>query len=93
MNYIRLRRLELLANYGDSLGQKLQEIRADLKAAALVAGIKNKTQEASSEHGPSKTWLMIANELAGADIGDLRKYVHGACGVLGIDSIHMLWAH
>ena len=42
---MKLRRLELLANYGDYLGQKLQEIRADLKAAATSAS--SKVQEAA----------------------------------------------
>ena len=65
MHYIKLRRLELLANYGDYLGQGLGEIRADL--------------------GPPKTWLTIADELAGA------KDVYVACGVLGIDPNHMVW--
>lgn len=38
MYYVNLRRLELLANYGDCLGQELQEIRAKLKAVAVSAG-------------------------------------------------------
>ena len=38
MYYMKLRRLELLANYGDYLGQELKEIWADLKAVATVAG-------------------------------------------------------
>lgn len=57
--FVKLRRLELLANYGDYLGQELQQILAD--------------------------------ELAGADMGDLRKHVYIACGVLGMDPHHMLW--
>ncbi|KAI9787510.1 MAG: hypothetical protein M1839_000040 [Geoglossum umbratile] len=77
MHYVKLRRLELLANYGDSLGQELQGIRADLKTAL--------------ELGPPKTWLTIADELAGANMVDLRKHVYIACGVLGIDPNHMLW--
>ena len=89
MLYIKLRRLELLANYGNYLGQELQEIRADLKAAAVDAS--SEVQEAAMRLGPPKTWLNIASELAGADITDLRKHVDVACGVLGIDSIHMLW--
>ncbi|KAK3169991.1 hypothetical protein OEA41_009376 [Lepraria neglecta] len=89
MRYVKLRRLELLANYGDYLGQELQEIRADLKAAATGAG--SEVREAVQELGPPKTWLAIADELAGANMADLRKNVYIACGVLGIDAIHMLW--
>ena len=89
MYYVKLRRLELLANYGHYLGQELQEIRADLKAAATGAG--SDVREAALELGPPKTWLTIADELAGANMGDLRKHVYIACGVLGIDPDHMLW--
>ena len=88
-HYVKLRRLELLANYGDYLGQELQEIRADLKAAAAGAG--SEVREAALELGPPKTWLTIADELAGANMGDLCKHVYIACGVLGIDANHMLW--
>ena len=89
MLYIKLRRLELLANYGDYLGQELQDIRANLKAAATGAGPDLK--EAAVELGPPKTWLTIADELAGANMGDLQKHVYIACGVLGIDPNHMKW--
>ena len=74
MHYVKLRRLELLANYGDYLGQELQEIRLDLKAAATGAG--SEVREAALELGPPKTWLTIADELAGASMGDLRKHVY-----------------
>lgn len=89
MQYVRLRRLELLANYGDYLGQELQDIRSDLKAAA--SGSDSDIQNASRNLGPPKQWTAIADELAGADPADLRKHVAVACGVLGIDSEHMLW--
>ncbi|KAF6225543.1 hypothetical protein HO133_009543 [Letharia lupina] len=89
MYYVKLRRLEFLANYGDYLGQELQIIRADLNAAAI--GVDSEIQKAALELGPSKTWITIANELAGTDVADLRKHVTIACAVLGIDSEHMLW--
>ncbi|KAI9772749.1 MAG: hypothetical protein M1840_000344 [Geoglossum simile] len=89
MHYVKLRRLELLANYGDYLGQELQEIRADLKAAAI--GTSSEVRGAALELGPPKTWLTIADELAGANMADLRKHVYIACGVLGVDPNHMLW--
>jgi hypothetical protein len=87
--FVKLRRLELLANYGDYLGQELQQIRADLKAAAKGAAAD--VQKAKLELSPPRTWLAIADELAGADMGDLRKHVYVACGVLGMDPHHMLW--
>ena len=92
MHYVKLRRLELLANYDDYLGQELQEIRADLKAAATGAG--SEVREAAVRAvrlGPGKTWLTIVDELAGANMDDLHKHVDIACGVLGIDRNHMLW--
>ncbi|MCJ1306219.1 hypothetical protein MMC08_009037 [Hypocenomyce scalaris] len=89
MHYVKLRRLELLANYGHYLGQQMQEIRADLKAAATDAD--SEVREAALELRPLKTWLTIADELAGANMNDLRKNVYIACGVLGIDPNHMLW--
>ena len=89
MYYVKLRRLELLANYGDHLGQELQESRANLKAAATGAG--SDVREAALELGSPKTWLTIADELAGANMGELRKHVYIACGVLGIDPNHILW--
>ncbi|KAA6407219.1 MAG: hypothetical protein FRX48_09021 [Lasallia pustulata] len=89
MHYVKLRRLELLANYGDYLEQELQCIRADLKAAATGAG--SVVRDAALELGSRKTWLTIADELAGANMSDLRKHVYIACGVLNIDPNHMLW--
>ena len=86
--FVKLRRLELLANYGDYLGQELQQIRVDLKAAAKGAAAD--VQKVNLELSPPRTWLAIADELAGADMGDLRKHVYIACGVLGMDPHHML---
>ena len=87
--YVRLRQLELMANYGDYLGQELQQIRAKLKEAAKDAAADVK--EANHKLGPPNTWLDIAAKLAGADMADLRSHVDVACGVLGMDSKHMLW--
>ncbi|KAI4127372.1 MAG: hypothetical protein LQ338_003248, partial [Usnochroma carphineum] len=90
MHYVKLRRLELLANYGDYLGQELQQIRADLNAAATDAD-DSKVREAALELGPPKTWLTMADRLAGADVGDLSQHVYTACGILGIEPEHMVW--
>jgi hypothetical protein len=89
MHYVKLRRMELLANYGDYLGQELQTIRADLKAAAAVGSLE--VREASKRLGPPMTWQKIADELAGADLHKPHRDVFVACGVLGIDPCHMLW--
>ena len=97
MRYVKLRRLELLANYGDYLGQELQGIRADLKAAAM--GASSDVQNAAQRLGPPNKWTEIARELAEADatdlaqadVKDLRKHVYDACNVLGIDYSHMVW--
>ena len=89
MLYVKLRRLEFLANYGDYLGQELQEIRLDLKAIAI--GASSEVRVAAIELGPPRSCLDTASELAGDVVGNLRKDVDIACGVLGIDSIHMSW--
>lgn len=89
MHYVKLRRLELLVNYGDYLGQKLQKVQADLKAATTGAG--SELREAAHQLGPPKTWVTIADGLAGANMGDLHKHVYIACGILGIDPNHMVW--
>ena len=89
MHYVKLRREP--ANYGDYLGQELQEIRADLKAATRAIGAGSEVDKAAIELGPPKTWLTTADELADANMIDLRKHVYIACGVLGIDPNHMIW--
>ena len=86
VHYVKLRRLELLVNHGNYLGQELQVIR---KAAAI--GADSEIRKAALDLGPPKTWLTIADELAGTDMNDLRKNVWIACGVLGIDPNHMVW--
>lgn len=89
MYYVKLRRLELLANYGDYLGQNIQQIRASLKAEAVDAACEVKG--AAEALGPPTTWVEIADELAGADMNDLRKQVYIACAILGLDLKHTLW--
>ena len=89
MCYVKLRQLEFLANYGDYLGQELQEIRADLKAAAI--GASSEIRQAAIELGPPQSWLDIADQLAGKDVNNLQKHINVACGILGIDASHMSW--
>ncbi|KAL8823161.1 MAG: hypothetical protein Q9191_006118 [Dirinaria sp. TL-2023a] len=91
MVYVKLRRLELLANYGDYLGQELQEIRANLKQAALSPDVTPKTYDANIYLGAPYKWTDIAEDLKSVDTNNLRKKVWDACSVLGIDSRHMLW--
>lgn len=87
MLYVKLRRLELLANYRNYLGQELYHIRADLKAA--FTGASSELNEAGKTW--STSWLAIAGELARANMSDLQEQVYFACGVLGIDPNHMKW--
>lgn len=68
MHCVRLRRLELLANYGDY----------EVSGAALRLGT-------------SEIWLTISDKLTDTNIDDLRKDINVSCGILGIDSKHMLW--
>ena len=89
MHYVRPRRQEFVANYGDYLGQELQVIREDLEAPAKRAS--SEVQYAALGLGPPNTWIDNDNELAGANMTDLRKHVSVACGVLGIDPKHMVW--
>lgn len=53
MQYIKLRRLEIIANYDDYVGQELQEIRAKLKKA--VAADDPDVRKAALELESSKT--------------------------------------
>ena len=87
MIYVKLRHLELLANYGDYLGQELPEIRAELKAAA--ASGEPDAVNAAFQLGPPLTWLEISNQIKGTDVRQLEKDVSIACAILGIDSRHM----
>lgn len=89
MCYVNLRRMELLANYGDYAGQKLQEIRANLKAAAADAS--DEVHHAAKALGPPQSWIQIADQLEGADMNILRTRVAVACGVLGLDPNHVEW--
>lgn len=89
MCYIKLRQLEFLANYGDYLRQELTQIRADLKQAA--DGAAPNVREAAANLGSSRKWVNIADELADANMTDLRKSVYIACAILGINANHMLW--
>ena len=88
--YTKLRRLEMLGNYGDYLGQGLQEIRLRLKTTAHGSD-DPALRKAHLQLKSPKTWVNIADELAGEDLHDLRKDVYVACGTLGIDAEHILW--
>ena len=88
MAYVKLRRWEMLANYGDYLGQSMQNFRAELKESAKTAP---EVKTASLELGPSKTWLEIADELKGQDVNNLRQHVYVASDALGVDPKHMIW--
>lgn len=92
-SYVKLRQLELLANYGDYLGHEASLFRADLKEAA-ASGVHSANldiQAASRGLSGPRTWTDIADELASADVAGLRKNIYGACAALGIDPQHMMW--
>ena len=88
--YLNLRRLEFMVNYTYYVGKELQEIREKLQAAAI--GGSSGVQEVSSIALEAfRSWLGIAGQLGGEGLGNFRKDVCVACGVLGIDSLHMTW--
>ena len=89
MAYTDLRQRELLFNYGDYLGQGLQEIRADLKVAATQGSYK--TKQAALHLGAPNSWLDISDVLDGTNPEELDKHVYSACIVLGLDYQHMKW--
>ena len=92
MNYVKLQRLELLANYGNYLGQEGSLFRAGFKAAASGAQSGNfEVRDASVLISGPRTWVEIADELKGSDLSGLRKNIHSSCDALGFDSGHMLW--
>ena len=72
IDYVKLRQLELLANYGDYLEHEASLFRADLKEAASGAHSENpEILEASRGLSGPRTWTDIADELAGADVTGL----------------------
>lgn len=86
--FVKLRQFEMLANYGDCLGQELQELRAELKQTARFGG--KDVKEAAFALGPPTTWVQIADELSGNSLG-IDTHVRVACGVLGIEADHVTW--
>ena len=91
MTLVKLRRLELRANYGDYLGLEASLFRADMKEAAAGAHSENPAvRDASSGISGPRQWTAIADDL---DINtqNLRTNVFSACDALGFDKDHMLW--
>lgn len=78
-----------MANYGDYLGQELQELPVELKEAAKIRG--KAVEEAALALGPSRRWVRIADELSESDSIVIAAHVRVASGVLGIDAHHMSW--
>ena len=93
--FVKLRQLEMLANYGDYLNQELQELqklqglRAELKNAAKPRA--NDVKEATLALGPATAWVKIADELSSKDPRGIAVDVRVRCGVLGIEADHMSW--
>ena len=91
MNYVKLRQLELRANYGDYLGHGASLFRADMKEAAAGAHSENPdVRDASLGISGPRQWTTIADELD-VDVSSLGNYLHTTCAALGIDADHMLW--
>ena len=88
MHYVKLRRLDLMANYGNQFGQKIHESRANHKTVGAKADTD--MREATLKPEPSTTYRTIANELAAVDMYDLRDRVWVACEIHAFDVIHML---
>ena len=80
----------MLGNYGDYLGQELQETRLRLTTTAHGSD-DPALRKAHLQLKSPKTSVNIAHELAGEDLHDLRKDDHVACGTLGVDAEHILW--
>ncbi|KAI9723304.1 MAG: hypothetical protein M1812_001187 [Candelaria pacifica] len=89
MHYVRLRRMELRANYGDYLGQTLGDSTTRLKAEAETSG--DEVKNAYLELGPPRSYVDMADELEGTSPDSLLKNVRIGCGILGMDSEHMQW--
>jgi hypothetical protein len=87
----KLRQLELYAEYGDYLGQTLENVRKDLKAAAKASGDDEEMRKAVAVLRGPKSWVTIADELADTNMLDLRNGVDIACYRLGIDPNHRKW--
>lgn len=88
MQFVKLRRMELLANYEDYLDQSLQEAGAHLKKAVAAKDVSSNTKEASAAFSGPKTWQAIAAEIT-ADPRDIRRHVFVVSAILGLDSLHM----
>lgn len=89
--YLRLRRLELLANYGDYLGQESQHLKADIEQKADDHDEAEESKPSMNEPTKSKTWKMLAEGWKGHEAPELRQHVSRACAKLGLDSTHMRW--
>lgn len=99
--FVKLRQLEMLANYGDGDyllgGQELQEgIRAeeDLKEEEVAkVEVEGGTQDEDDvvKAGTPFKWVSIADELAGSDALGIACHIRVASAALGIDAEHMSW--
>jgi hypothetical protein len=90
MQFVKLRRMELLANYGDYLDRSLRPARAHLKKGAAAEDASSDLKEASIALDGPKTWQAIAADLT-ADPKDVRRHASVASTVLGLDPLHMEW--
>lgn len=97
--YLRLRKIEFKANYGDYLGQELQEFRASLKEKKKPLVYNDPVHRAARNLGAGrggvKTWSEIAEELTEelnqTNWSRMRRDVDIACDFLNLDPQHMVW--
>ena len=87
--YLKLRRLELLAQYGDYLSLELANFKARLLDAVKQDRDNINLREAHSEIAKRKV-TQLAEELSKTDINALKTGVYVACDVLGIGTQHLL---
>ena len=93
-DFVVLRRLELFANYGDYVGQDIQEIRSKLKVKSQGADIKTLSTVAWFK-APNR-WNTMSEQLRnikkdGVDASGIMQHVDLICQVLGIDADHIIW--
>lgn len=87
--YLQLRKLELLANSGDYVGQELQQIRAHLKLVSIEAD--DQRQATAAGLGVLETRESTTNSRTDQGMLILRQHGFVADDLLGIDLEHILW--
>ena len=82
---LKLKRLELLANYGDYFGEQSQGLRARLNKSPDDTTYD---QDHDTDLGPPQTWLQISRESKGDRRREVRESVRTCCIILGLNTDH-----